>query len=151
MGGLRRCIFKTAVDLVYKWLLDCDEAMMMAFSDMPKGERVDEAPLHLGTQLGRVHCAADLGRTTGNATRRRRTSVHVCCKSAPVEWARTAVAAEEHQRTDLIALRAFETLSTHGPESEKGRQVLDERLHYIRYVVHTPPVELGLPATMPLA
>ena len=146
VGGLRRCIFQTAVDLVYKWLLDCDEAMMMAFSDMPKGERVDEAPLRVGTQLGES-IARRISLWEDNRQRdeaEEDLSSRVLQERASEEWARTAVAAEEHQRTDLIALRAFETLSTHGPESEKGRQVLDERLHYIRYVVHTPPVELGL-------
>ena len=147
VGGLRRCIFKTAVDLVYKWLLDCDEAMMMAFSDMPKGERVDEAPLHslahnLAESIARRISLWEDNRQRDEAEED--LSSRVLQERASEEWARTAVAAEEHQRTDLIALRAFETLSTHGPESEKGRQVLDERLHYIRYVVHTPPVELGL-------
>lgn len=146
-GGTRRSIFRAVVDLVYDWLLDCDEAMMVSFGDMPKGERVDESVVYsLARDLSEA-IARRLSTFEPNRTREDvddDLSTRVLQERASEEVARTAVAAEEHQRNDLVALRTLETLAQHGPCSDKGRVILRDRLQTLRYVVRKPPMELGL-------
>ena len=147
VGGLRRLIFRSVVDLVYDWLLECDEAMMVYFSDMPKGERIDESPLYslardLAESIARRLSMFEPSRTRDDAGED--LSTRVLQERANEEMARTAMQAEESQRTDLVALRALETLAQHGPASDKGKAILENKIQQLRYVVQKPPVELGL-------
>jgi hypothetical protein len=147
VGGLRRLVFRAVVNLVYDWLLECDEAMMVAFSDMPKGERIDESPLYslardLAESIARRLSMFEPSRTRDDAGED--LSTRVLQERANEEVARTAMEAEEHQRTDIVALRTLETLAQHGPSSGQGKAILQEKMQHLRYVVRTPPVELGL-------
>ena len=145
VGGLKRSIFNALEDMVYDWLLECDEAMMIAFSDMPKGQSVDESPLYslardLAESISRRVSMFEPNRNQDDEDLSTRTLE----ERASEEVARTAEQAEANQRQDLVALRTLETLAQHGPNSEKGKAILKDRLDKLKYVVDKPPVELGL-------
>lgn len=147
VGGLRRAVYGAVVDLVYNWLLECDESMMVTFNDMPKGERVDESPLYslardLADSIARRISMFEPNRTRDDAGED--LSTRVLQERANEQVARNAMEAAEHQRTDLVALRALEMLAQHGPNSDKGKTILHTRLEHLRYVVRKPPIELGL-------
>lgn len=146
VGGLCITLYRDVVPLVYEWLLKCDEMMMIAFDDMPKGEWGDESAV--------VTTARDLA----EAIARRMTllqpavpeendedlSTRALQLRAGHELQRTSLQADEHQRTDLVALRSFETLAREGPFTERGTRVVNERMAHIHYVVRKPPMELGI-------
>lgn len=147
VGGLRRLIFSTLVRMVEQWLLACDEAMMVEFSDMPKGERVDESPLYslarnLAESIARRLSTFEpsrAGDVAGDDL-----STRVLEERANEEVARMAMHAEESQRSDLVALRSLEILAKHGPEREEGKAILTQKMHHLRHIVQKRPIELGL-------
>jgi len=147
VGGLRRSLFTELGGVIYAWLCECDETMMIAFGDTCKGERADEAPLYqtindLSEAIARRLSLLEPRKHSDDPDDD--LSTRVLQSRANEELSRTSLKAEESQRTDLIALRTLETLAREGPASAKGRAILETRLSHIDYVVRKPPLELGL-------
>ena len=148
VGGVSGALYLDAKNEIFEWLLQCDRAMCIAYHDLPEK---DEENSNVPTSLW------DLASNLADAAARRITympqpsddeamdlSTQSLQSRAGAEITRTALQAEEWQRTDLIALESFHSLAKCGGKSTTGRHVLEHKLSHLQYVLQKPPAELGL-------
>jgi len=148
VGGVSGALYLDAKREIFNWLLECDRAMCIAYKDLPES---DDENANIPASLW------DLASNMADAAARRITYMPVPSDDeamdlstaslqsrAGVEVTRTALQAEEWQRTDLIALESFHLLAKCGGKSTTGREVLEHKLSHLQYVLQKPPVELGL-------
>ena len=141
VGGLRRALYRDVVDLVMRWLLKCDAAMMIAFEDVTH-ERTDDAKL---MALVRDYAAWITDRLTLMPDEaEERLSTDSLQTRAAQELLLGSVHAEESHRSDLAALNCLEVLAREGSRTERGKAVLNTQLNLVKYVLSKPPAELGL-------
>lgn len=148
VGGVSGALYLDAKREIFEWLMQCDRAMCIAYQDLPES---DEDNANIPASLW------DLASNLADAAARRITympqpsddevmdlSTASLQTRAGIEVSRTALQAEEWQRTDLIALESFHLLAKCGGKSKTGRDVLEHKLAHLQYVLQKPPVELGL-------
>lgn len=141
VGGLRRALYRDVKTLVYRWLMDCDAAMMVAFRDVDGVHNDHHQLTTLAHELSEgIACRLTLMPEEGSE----QLSTESLTSRATQEVAANAFRLEESNRTDLIALRALETLAREGPGSECGKLIVQSKMHQIMYIVNKPPEELGL-------
>lgn len=141
VGGLRRALWRDVLDLVTRWLLKCDAAMMIAFEDVTH-QRADEDRFMALVNDYAVWITSRLTLMPDEAEQLLSTESLQC--RAAKELAPGSVVAEESHRSDLVALSCLETLAREGPRSERGKVILSTQLDILKYVLSKSPTELGL-------
>lgn len=153
VGGVAGSLYKDVIGCIYNWLLKCDLAMCLAFTDAATDPPFDDPAHPAGSVINQL--ALQLAEATA------RRAVMLPCpewedeseddlttaalqRRASAEMDRTFVWAQESQRSDLEALRAFEVLAREGVKSPKGRRIMESSIALLAYVVKKPPVELGM-------
>lgn len=147
VGGIAGSLYKDVIEGIYSWLLECDQAMCTAFKDTtvnvdaPHNTVITALAMQLAEATARRVVMLpppeweDEDDDLSTASLQRRASV---------EMNRTYVWAQESQRSDLEALRAFEIIAREGVKSPQGRKIMETNIELLAYVVQKPPVELGM-------
>lgn len=142
VGALRHLMYVDVLTQVQRWLLECDAAMMIAYNDTTRDDHGDEnTVLKLALDLA-VSIAKRLTLTPEDTDAL--LSTEKLQARAMKEITGTAVESDQHHRNDLKALKCMYILAQEGPSSPTGKQILQNRLSYLQYIVCSPPVELGL-------
>ena len=141
VGGVRSLVFFNLCNAIHEWLTNCDLTMMMAFNDT-EGDDSDVLVLHncieeLAERIARrLSLEEDRVFDDSEDLTRRVTSKssEEISKMSPTDRLR-----REH---DLLSLKALEALARCGPLSDRGKQVLNECLDLVNYVLNTPAQDL---------
>lgn len=143
VGGIQKLLFLKLYEMVQDWLTKCDRTMMIAFSDS-EGEETEAGSVALTNTIEYLaECIAkrlSLEETRvfdddEDLTRR------VTTKSSE-EIANMSLNDETRRNHDILALTAVEALARNGPNSPRGKQVLDDCLDLVNYALSAPPQEM---------
>ena len=141
VGGVRGLVFLNLCNNIQEWLVNCDLTMMMAYNDA-EGDDSDILVFHncieeLAERIARrLSLEEDRVFDDSEDFTKRVTSKssEEISKMSPTDRLR-----REH---DLLSLKALEALARCGPLSDRGKQVLDECLDLVNYVLNTPAQDL---------
>ena len=141
VGGVRSLVFLNLCNNIQEWLVNCDLTMMMAYNDA-EGDDLDILVFHncieeLAERIARrLSLEEDRVFDDSEDFTKRVTSKssEEISKMSPTDRLR-----REH---DLLSLKALEALARCGPLSDRGKQVLDECLDLVNYVLNTPAQDL---------
>lgn len=149
VGRVGASLYEAVRKRAFEWLLDCDRAIMEAYSDYGDGEAPAKADMMPEPLLALMEKTADsialrLTMLDQKLAAGAPETLHLDMEEeAQKELLRTAGQAESCKRTDLIALKTLRLVAQQGASALVTKDDVVRTLSHVAYVVQQPPLELG--------